>query len=139
MANELEFGELSAFNLSLINFLGKTMPKDIRNFMQREGNKLSKNIKNAYRSKVKKKTGNIVKGVKRGKAYTYGVGDWQVRVKDQAPHAHLLEHGHEIFVHGANTNKRTRALHIVGIEANKFFETYGADASKFIDELLEEI
>ena len=58
--------------------------------MGRAGNKLRSNVKKAYITRVRKKTGNLLKGISRGRPYLYQKDQFQVRVKNKAPHAHLV-------------------------------------------------
>ena len=146
MAEEFEAEGLSEFSKDLLKLSGEKFQKETRNFMQRAGNKLRKNASNAYKTGTKQGTKNLVKGLKRGKAYKYGRDEWQVRVKNTAPHAHLVEHGHVMLSH-ATTGKRplkvkssgeayVKGKNIMGKTAKAFSNEYEQMAEEFIDEML---
>lgn len=95
--------ELDQFTLKLIKLADKTMPKEINKFMKNEANKLNSRAKKKARKEVKKDTGNYMKGFKKGKkVYEYGDTKYNIRVYNSAPHAHLIEYGHEIVGHKPN-------------------------------------
>ena len=70
----------------------KLYPKEVKRFLQKEGNKGAGILRKKTRAATKKKTGNLIRGIKRGSVYQYK-GSYQVRVKNNAPHAHLIEYG----------------------------------------------
>ena len=72
----------------------KLYPKEVKRFLQKEGNKGAGILRKKTRAATKKKTGNLIRGIKRGSVYQYK-GSYQVRVKNNAPHAHLIEYGHK--------------------------------------------
>lgn len=110
-------------------------PKEIKKFMQSEGNKLKKQTKSKAKSSVKKRTGNYLKGIKRGKYYKYsGNGADSIRVYAGKPahHGHLIEYGHK-----TKSGSRTRAYHIFKTSADAFESTYESDCDKFADKIAE--
>ena len=110
-------------------------PKEIKKFMQSEGNKLKKETKNKAKSDVKKRTGNYLKGIKRGKYYKYsGNGADSIRVYAGKPahHGHLLEYGHK-----TQSGSRTKAYHIFKTTADSFESTYEKDCDTFVDTIVE--
>lgn len=110
-------------------------PKEIKKFMQSEGNKLKNRTKKKATSSVKKKTGNYLKGIKRGKYYKYsGNGADAIRVYAGKPayHGHLVEYGHKTPNGG-----RTKAYHIFKTAADDFESTYETDSEKFADKIAE--
>ena len=72
-------------------------PKLQKKFMRQEGSKLLRRTK-AEAKRVKVKTGNYKKSIKRGKVYEYD-GAQVIRVYSTAPHAHLIEDGHRMVTH----------------------------------------
>ena len=144
----METGGLSDFSKELLDLADKQFPKDTRNFMQRAGNKLKSNANKAYSNETEMKTKNLKKGLKRGKAYKYGNNEWQVRVKNTAPHAWLVEHGHVMVGHGVqgkpkllvgNTGEAfVRGKKIMGKTAKAFPSEYSDMAEEFIDKLLKD-
>lgn len=110
-------------------------PTEIKKFMQSEGNKLKKQTKSKAQSSVKKKTGNYLKGIKRGKYYKYsGNGADAIRVYAGSPahHGHLIEYGHK-----TKSGSRTRAYHVFKTSADAFESTYESDCDKFSDKIAE--
>lgn len=136
MSAEFEYSELTEFNKNMLDFVSKEYPKEAKKFIARAGNKLSKNIKSAYRKGTKKKTGNLLRGVARGRPYIFEGNDFQVRVYNKAPHAHLIEHGHKVFIRGKETRHRAKGRHIVGATAMAFQNEFAQLADKFVDDLL---
>ena len=82
---ELDFSELSEFNASMLKMVEKDMPNEAKKLMQRAGNALRRDIRTAYKQKTKRKTGNLLRGLSRGRAYIYQGTEYQVRVKNTAP------------------------------------------------------
>lgn len=72
-------------------------PKTQKKFMRKEGTKLLRQTKKEAK-RVKVRTGNYKKSIKRGKVYEYD-GAQAVRVYSTAPHAHLIEDGHRMVSH----------------------------------------
>ena len=60
--------------------LARKYPKEAKKFLQKQGNKLKAKAKKKAKSKVKVKTGNYLKGFKRGKVYKYKGEEDTVRV-----------------------------------------------------------
>lgn len=118
-----------------LNMVQKVYPKEVKKFMQSEGNKLKKQTKSKAQSSVKKKTGNYLKGIKRGKYYKYsGNGADAIRVYAGSParHGHLIEYGHK-----TKSGSRTRAYHVFKTSADAFESTYETDSEKFADKITE--
>lgn len=139
---------LDDLTTELLELGAKKMPKESKNFMQRAGNKLKAVAKAQYsadlangsggKKRYKVKNGklkriDLIGSLSRGRAYVYGDKEYQVRVKNTAPHAYLIEHGHNI----AGKNKRVRGLHSMGKSARRFAEEYPDMVDAFVDELLE--
>lgn len=116
-----------------LGMVQKVYPKEVKKFMQSEGNKLKKQTKSKAQSSVKKKTGNYLKGIKRGKYYKYsGNGADAIRVYAGSPahHGHLIEYGHK-----TKSGSRTRAYHVFKTSADAFESTYESDCDKFADKI----
>lgn len=129
--------ELDIFSEELLNIARKEMPKETKKFMNQEGQKLKKKAKQYAKQTVKKKTGNYLKGIKKGKVYIYyGNGAFSVRVYGAAPHTHLIEKGHNIKneKNGAVLG-RARAFQILDKSAKDFETEYQNDIENFIDEV----
>ena len=133
-----EFDGLDEFT-ETTQLIKKTYPKEIKKFMQKEGNKLKKKTLQTARSSVGKKTGNYEKGIKRGKYYKYNEID-SIRVYSGSPahHGHLIEYGHKIVTHsGEDTGKTVKGYHIFKTSADMFESTYNKDCENFADKITE--
>jgi hypothetical protein len=124
-----------------LDMVSKAYPKEVKKFMQSEGNKLKKKTKQKASSVVNKKTGNYEKGIRRGKYYKYsGNGADSIRVYSGSPahHGHLIEYGHEMVTHkGERTGKYVRGYHIFKSAADDFEGDYDKDCEKFSDKITE--
>ncbi|KAF9118333.1 hypothetical protein BGX30_004651, partial [Mortierella sp. GBA39] len=69
--DDFDFSGINAFTGQLLQMAEVQFPKDARRFMQQEGNKLRRVTAAKARQLVKRKTGNYLKGIKRGKVYKY--------------------------------------------------------------------
>lgn len=142
----VDVSQLTSFEKNILDICKNKYPKEAKNFMQRAGNSLKKDIRKQYESDgVGKKTGNLRKGLTRGRAYVYAGNEYQVRVKNKAPHAHLIEHGHELFFHHAQKHNFTNAKysgeyvqgsHSVGKASKNFGGDFSNLTEKFVDDFL---
>ena len=92
------------------NLVAKTYPKEVKKFMQSEGTKLKNRTVKTAKSTVGEKTGNYLKGIKRGKHYKYsGNGADSIRVYSGRPayHGHLVEYGHEMVTHSRENEQES--------------------------------
>lgn len=142
MSVEIDFHELTEFQKDVLKSANDRFPKQARNFMQRVGNALKSSIMAGYKAKTNRKTGNLRKGLKRGKSYKYNGNEWQVRVYNKAPHAHLLEYGHRFRTIKRRgwkyTGKYVAGRHVVGAAAEAFPGTYNRMCEEFVDQFLKE-
>lgn len=138
---EFDFHELTDFDKKILERARQTVPKECKNFMGRTGNAFRRKVRAEYRNTVKKKTGNLLKGIGRGKPYIWSGNEFQVRVYNKAPHAHLIEYGHKMI--DWRTKKQTPkkdfvpGKHIVGKVANSFPGEFDRLCEKFVDDLLK--
>lgn len=148
MSVDVEYEGLTEFSKELLDLANDKFPKETRKFLQRAGNKLRKNAKDNYKKGTTTGTKNLIKGLKRDRAFKYGKDEWQVRVKNTAPHAWLVEHGHVMLGHKeqgkpkltvANTGEAfVRGKNIMGKTAKAFPSEYEQMAEEFIDMMLDE-
>lgn len=143
MAELFETTELDRYAREILKIAQNDMPRETKKFIRTEGRKLRTATRKKARKRVKKKTGNYLKGIKSGKAYIYrGNGGLSIRVYAGKPayHGHLIEYGHIIknkkggpelgFVRGFN----------VFDEAGKEFQSeFFSDTEKFIDEIARDL
>lgn len=135
MANTLE-----SLALELIEIAQTDYPLETKKFLRTEGNKLKRRVKSEAKRQIGKKTGNYMKGWKRGKPYKYAPDKADaIRVYNASPHAHLLEYGHLIVGHEPNktsTGKRTRKFPVIASAENSFVSEFEADVDAFIDKII---
>lgn len=135
-----DVSELDEYSLKLLKLAEKTMPKECNKFMKAEASKLNSKAKNKARKEVKKKTCNYIKGFKKGKkVYEYGDTKYNIRVYNSAPHAHLIEYGHEIVGHETSKEKSGYAKGKFVLEnASREFESqFEKDTYDLVDVLLD--
>lgn len=128
--------ELERWNKELVKFASKQLPKETRNFIQREGNKQAKYVRSEIKSKTGRKTGNLRKSVRRGKAHKYQGRDWQVRVYSKAPHAHLVEYGHKKVLWGNRTDERVEGKFLFSTAQRQMREEFPKDTDAWLDDLI---
>lgn len=92
----IEFEGLSEFQEDLLVMAQKTLPKETNKMMKKAGQKLTTHARREARGAVDNVTGNYYKGFKTGKVFKDAEGKTVVRTINSSPHAHLLEHGHNI-------------------------------------------
>lgn len=111
--------------------------KEIKRFLKTYGRVVAKDVKKQYDlDGVKKKTGNLRKGVKVGRPYVNG-NEHKCLVRT-ARHGHLIEYGHEIVGHKPKklgTDKFTRAFH--SMEKSKNERQYTTAVERWINTVLK--
>ena len=105
----------------------KLYPKEVKRFLQKEGNKGASILRKKTRAATKKKTGNLIRGIKRGSVYQY---------KNNAPHAHLIEYGHVLWVNGTQTEKFVPGKYPLKKAAPEIAATLTGDVDGFVDDLI---
>ena len=97
MADGFDMSELTAFEKNLLRLAEEKMPRQSKKFLNQQGTKLRKLTLAKAKQKVKKKTGNLYKGIKKGRVYTFkGNGGLAIRVYggSPAPHIHQIGRAH---------------------------------------------
>ncbi|OLS02423.1 HK97 gp10 family phage protein [Tissierella creatinophila] len=138
---KFDFSELTKFEEDLLE-LAKDLDKGkhAKKFLRNSGNKLKRRTVNAAKSKTNKRTGNLIKGIKRGKPYKYYVdGSMAVRVYPGSPafHAHLIDRGHRIVDKNGKEHGFKPGVHFFEAGAKEYEGQYYEDTQKFIDDLLD--
>lgn len=147
----MDIREWEQFDLDVLNFAQKEMPKECKKFMRREGGKLRTSTRKMARAKLykterkaKEKTGNYLKGIRSTKAWQNARGDYGVKVKSNhsiAPHTHLIEFGHKIITRGGNkpqSGKDVATDFNIYRDANADFQSrFYNDALDFSGQMLE--
>lgn len=120
----------------------KEISKEIKKFLNKQGNKAKKITLKIARKKVKRVTGNYHSRIKKGKVYKDDNNTWGVRVYSNAPHAHLIEDGYDLVKGG----KKGKGGRVIGkVKDKKVFSKFEKDyANNFfkecenlVDDLLE--
>lgn len=151
----IDLSELDEFTDRLIQS-SKEASKAQRKFLQQQGNKLKRKTLKQMRLKgIQEKTGNYKRHIKRGKVWKERNGAQAVRVYSNAPHAHLIEDGHDQTVnpgkgkgngHGVKPGNGIgrKVGHVEGREV--FLEAYEAFAPEYaraseeaVDEMIRKI
>ena len=132
----VEIEGVDEFVKEMVEIASKEYPKQVKKMLQKSGNKLRKIVVAKAKSKVKKKTGNYLKGFKRGKVYKYAGDEDAVRVYNSAPHAHLIEYGHRKIT--KKTKKEigfVKGYHVLDGIKEEFDEEFQKDIEEMIDNL----
>ena len=131
-----DLSELAALNQSLLKLADETFPTETKKFIRRQGTQVKSRLKKAYRQKTTKKTGHLLAGVSADSFATRTEDGWQIRVRNTAPHAHLIEHGHVFYHRGTKTEKWVEGKHIAGTVVNEYKAAYPQEVDEFVDQML---
>jgi hypothetical protein len=140
MVDGFDISELTSFEKNLLKLAHKTMPKESKKFLKEEGKKLRKLTLGIAKQRVKKDKGNLFKGIKSGKVYTFkGNGGLSIRVYGGKPayHIHLLEYGHKLVSKDGKELGFVKGEHFFEDAAKEFPATHYNDLQKFLDETLD--
>lgn len=141
MSVNFDFSQLSSFEVKVVNMLNQ-QSRESRQLMNTLGSGLAREIRKVARKKTKMKTGNLRKGIRKGKAYYYNKErSFEVRVHEYAPHAHLVEYGHKMLTKLKKPVKNgysfVRGKGFIK-DAEKTYETaFVKDVDKFVDKILK--
>lgn len=117
--------------------LAKKYPKEVKTFLQKQGNKLKAKAKKKAKSKIKSKTGNYLKKFKRGKVYKYNSEEDTVRVFNSSQHAHLIERGHIIKDRTGKEHGFKKGEFILEESQKEFQEEFIKATDDFIDTVIK--
>lgn len=123
-----------------INNTKKAYKKEVKKFMRTEGTELRKLTLKTAKSYVGEKSGKYQQSIKRGKYYKYKENNADsIRVYSYAPHAHLIERGHEMIGHKPDKKHLGYVNgHLVFKAAADSFEgKYEDDCIKFNDSIMK--
>lgn len=110
-------------------------PDEAKSFLKKEGNKGRRLLRAKTKAVTKKKTGNLLKGIRRTGVQKHN-GDFQIRIYNKAPHAHLIEHGHVLWVNGTKTEKFVPGKHPAADTTKQLKREFPRDVEGFVDEML---
>jgi len=133
----IDFSQLDGFSKRLMALAEREMPQETNKFMRQEGNKLRRITSKVAKQKVKSRTKNYIKGIKRGKVYKFKGDETSIRVYNGAPHAHLIEHGHRIVGRDGTEHGFAKGQRVYEEAGRQFEKEFIEDCERFIDDLLE--
>ena len=116
--------------------LAKKYPKETKKFLQKQGNKLKSVIKKIAKSKVKTKTGNYMRGFKRGKYYKYNTDEDCISVYNYMPHAHLIEKGHIIKDKTGKEHGFKKGYFVLEQGRRDYYNKFVKSTEDFVDEII---
>ncbi|KQX69232.1 HK97 gp10 family phage protein [Paenibacillus sp. Root444D2] len=138
MADGFDFSEMEEFTRQLMDLAVQRMPRESKKFLRDEGNKLKKDTKAKAKQKVKKDKGIYQKSIKRGKVYKFNGNQLSIRTYSNAPHAHLIEHGHRIIGKDGSEHGFKQGEHVFEDSVREFHDKFISDVEDFVDEMLEQ-
>ena len=146
----LDVSELTDYGKQILETATKEMPKIARSFLKSEANHRKNKAKKKAKGELKSfnnkppKEGEINReylyNFTTGEVYPYGDTEYNIQVKNTAPHAHLIEEGHDMVTHDGRKVGFVPGKHILENSAIEFEETFAKDienklAKKVIKEL----
>jgi len=117
--------------------LAKKYPNETKKFLQKQGNKLKGVAKKIAKSKVKVKTGNYMRGFKRGRYYKYNGEDDCIRVYNYMPHAHLIEKGHIIKDRTGKEHGFKKGYFVLEQAHKDYYDEFVNSTEGFVDEVIK--
>ena len=117
--------------------LAKKYPNETKKFLQKQGNKLKGVAKKIAKSKVKIKTGNYMKGFKRGRYYKWNGEDDCIRVYNYMPHAHLIEKGHIIKDRTGKEHGFKKGYFVLEQAHKDYYDEFVKSTEGFVDEVIK--
>ncbi|MGE4272063.1 MAG: HK97 gp10 family phage protein [Desulfitobacterium sp.] len=139
-SNVFDTKDLTKFEKNLIYLAKAKMPKESRAFLRDEGTKLRTLTLTKAKMKLEKKTGNLFKGIKRGRVYAFKKdGGLSIRVYGGKPayHIHLLEYGHRQVTADGREVGFVKGFYFFEEAFKEFRNPYYQDVQKWLDETLE--
>lgn len=141
---DLDMTEMEEWAEDLYSYGVRNMPNVSKKFLRREAGKLRKVAVARTKAVTDKHTGNLYKGIKKGRTvYAYGDTEYNIRVYNGAPHAHLIEYGHRMVGHAPNKTFKglyVRGFHPIENASIEFEPTYYKDIEEdLIDAIREEL
>lgn len=146
VSSGMDSHELSDLVRNMYRTAEQHYPDRAKDFLKDQANAGRRKLRAKTKAVTKKKSGNLLKGIRRTGVQKYG-DDLQIRVYNKAPHAHLIEHGHVIWVPtrtpsgdiGAKkTNNKVAGRHPGADTTKELKENFSTGVEKFVDKLLKE-
>lgn len=135
--------------------MSRKWPKKIKKTMQRSGTELKRRTLRQIRLvNLRTITGNYKAGIQRGKFYQKK-GEYYIRVYSNAPHAHLIEDGHDQTVnpgkgkgngHGVRPGKgigrkvgEVEGREVFAKAEDAYEEQFHRNCEEMLDEVIDEL
>ena len=128
--------ELDAYARELAQ-AARDAPKTQKKFMRKEGSKLLRRTKQEAR-RVKVRTGNYKKSIKRGKVYEDDASQ-AVRFYSPAPPSHLSVDAIGMVSHDGRELGFVPGMHIFEVSGKDFQPEFLADIDEMLDEVVKEL
>jgi len=130
---EFSVADIDEVTKSFLKIAEKTKPKEMKKFMNKEGGKLKSRTMSKAKRTVKRKTGNYLKGIKKGRVYKYLGDELAIRVYNSMPHAHLIEDGHRQLTKSGKEVGFVRGTRVFKMTRDEFEKVFTDDIIKFVD------
>lgn len=112
--------------------------KELSKFLKKQGGKLKNKTVSVAESKVGTKIGNYINSIKNGKVYDFQ-GDLSTRVYSTAPHAHLIEYGHNIVGRNGSTHGFQDGEYVFEDAVDQFKDKFHKNTEEFINQTIDKI
>lgn len=119
--------------------LSKSLEEEGKKFLLEQAGILKKKTLRIANNKIKKKTGNYIKSLKRGRVFTFEGNVHKCSVFSYAPHAHLIEYGHKMLDKNKNSTKleKVKGKEIFKEAREEFSKEFEENTEKKINEIFE--
>lgn len=132
--------QLDAFLHDVYNTLEKKYPKRARSFIRKESNRVKRDAENNTQTDTKEKTGLLQKSWKTKTKHNKKTSEVVGFVRNTAPHAHLVENGHEIILEkGGESHGFVEGKHMLERAVIKSKKDFHKRVEKMLDNTLEEL
>lgn len=137
----IDFSELTDFQEDMIKTANIVKNgKYTKQFLRGTGSKGMRRVRSTAKSRIKKQyTGNLLKGIKRGKVYKHGPTDaFAVRVYGGKPayHTNLLEYGHHIILPNGSYWGYFTGYNFFRDGMQEYAPIFYEDVDNFVDDLI---
>ncbi|WP_443600658.1 HK97 gp10 family phage protein [Agathobaculum sp.] len=113
-------------------------PKKVKKTMNKSGTELKrKTLRQMRLVNLRTVTGRYKSGIKRGKYYQKD-GSHYIRVYSNAPHAHLIEDGHDV-VNAAGKVGHAKGRKVFAKAEEDYEEQFFKNCEELVDELIDEL
>lgn len=144
-----DFSQLSDFAKDTINIAQNVYPRESKKFLKKQAEKVAEKLQANISTTTKKKTGRLSRAAAPGKPYIFKGGDEmalsirgylknrpKTEPENSAPHAHLLDFGHNIIPRGKKGKSNTSGGPILGkVKGREFIKkTQNEFESEFLSE-----